>query len=91
MTQYPTHEQAARDALTLIGRLPVGTVWSFFMATNDDPATPGTFNIYSPRAEWRNLRDTFVSLGEPIDTDEDFETYRFRATIVSFIQETSND
>ena len=85
MGNFPLHEEATRSAERMIGKLPEGSRWSYFVCDDDNPVVPGTLNIYYSKPSW-HLIAMLLNLTTVVDSDDDFITYRHGPIHVSLME-----
>ena len=87
LTDFQRQLDAIGSALILISKLPHRTVWSLCCTNDDDMESPSVLNIFAMKADWQRVRDA-LKMGEPVDTDENFLSFREGTLLISIIEPT---
>jgi hypothetical protein len=79
--------RALLAAANMVTLLPVGAVWSVCLTDEDDPQSPGVFNIFVPDTAARHLMRNMCGFMHPDDEAATYESYKFQDTLLVSIIE----
>jgi hypothetical protein len=90
MDSFTSQLEALGTALLLIKKLPATTVWALELTNDDDMENSSVLNIFYRDQAFADQLTTLLRLGEAIDVEDDFTSWRRGTLLISLIKEQPN-